>query len=102
MYQSSVPYVRTLYIQYLHEACTIMSCIDNQQRNLTSTLINLVFEKLFVMLRQVDITSLEQIIGGKEINVSRRKRSDVIIISKEHQVVDKKDLNVESKYAQAI
>jgi hypothetical protein len=62
-------------------------------------------EKLVMILRESDVTSLEQIIKGKESSQSsspsRRKRSDMIS-SFESQNVTQEEFNIEAKYSQAI
>lgn len=102
MKETVVPYVRTLYIDFIQKSIEVFASVTKDVQFI-SIIITCILEKLLLMLRENDVTYLEQIIKGKEMSNanSKRKRSEMEI-SIDMNNVSQSTFNVEAKYAQVI
>lgn len=57
MRETKVPYVRTLYIDFIQKSVQVFAEVTHDSRFM-SEIITCVLEKLFMMLRENDVTSL--------------------------------------------
>lgn len=127
LFESDLAYIRTLYLDFLKDSCDLLAR-SQKSKDLLNLLINLILDKLFLILKTQDVSKIEETIRDKKDSTSlkasihRTRRlssadlSDDMSLQKSTNLskdptssfynasknISKNDMNIEAKYAQLI
>lgn len=57
-FQSDLPYIRTLYLDFLKDSCDLLAR-SQKSKDLLNILMNLILDKLFLILKTQDVSKIE-------------------------------------------
>lgn len=65
LFESDSPYIRTLYLDFLKDSCDLLAKSQGS-KDLLDVLVNLILDKLFLILKTQDVTEIEETIREKK------------------------------------
>jgi hypothetical protein len=67
LFESDLVYIRTLYLDFLKDSCDLLARIQGS-KDLLNILVNLILDKLFLILKTQDVSEIEETIRDKKEN----------------------------------